>query len=329
MKNRANANRFLIEALVDLFPFRTPVSVSILAALFYVPGLLLARFSGIDLSAFSFLSDNKSFCLVAVAIPVFSSIAKYGSSSLAPVFEQARKCFDVSDQVFSDLIAKLDRTVKSTRGVLVVSSFLEVLLLAEIWRYYPRPILRIASSYTYFDWYVVSLFLLGMFVIGTGFWGALSGSYVLLHDQKMPIHLDMVRELNPVTRLVLLLVIAWSIGTGMTYVALPIGYGFAAILIGYGFFGIYQYSIHRSIMIQKNQFLKALRSVFYISTKGLLDTQDSDTLLRRSQIVEAYGATLERVESMKEWPIDYSSVAKLASSGILALGLRYLLVGSI
>ena len=149
MKNRANANRFIVEALVDLFPFRTPVSVSILAALFYVPGLFLARFSGIDLSAFSFLSDNKSFCLVAVAIPVFSSIAKYGSSSLAPVFEQARKCFDVSDQVFSDLVAKLDRTVKSTRGVLVVSSFLEVLLLAEIWRYYPRPILRIASSYTY------------------------------------------------------------------------------------------------------------------------------------------------------------------------------------
>lgn len=143
------------------------------------------------------------------------------------------------------------------------------------------------------------------------------------------LHLLTETQQNPVTRLVLFLVIAWSIGTGMTYVALPIGYGFAAILIGYGFFGIYQYSIHRSIMIQKNQFLKALRSVFYISTKGLLDTQDSGTLLRRSQIVEAYGATLERVESMKEWPIDYSSVAKLASSGILGLGLRYLLVGSV
>lgn len=326
--------KFLTDWIIETIPLDPPFSALTFGIILYLMGLFLAWISNLITFYPDFITENKAFHVAIVGIS-FSLWTFYDASNrITKLFLEKRLCFDLSHDEFYSLLYRLERIIKSHIG----AGLLFLLLVCSLFTYalvhYPKPIFRDATFYTFFDYYVLFIFTIVLLFIGMACWAICAGLFFLRRLQRIPIHLEKIAELEPAVQLYLLYIVAYFFCVGLVYLAMPLIYTIVVVIIGCIAFMIPQIYLHKGIKLKKQEILKPLEEKYWLLLNDF--RKDIETAKKHEtneyQKIEFLSSTINLINGIRntrEWVIDFSSIFKLLSSGVVVVLIKYLLTGAI
>ena len=325
--------KFLTDWIIETIPLDPPFSALMFGITLYLMGLFLAWTSNLIAFYPDFIAENKTFHIAIVGISFCIWIFYDASNRIIKLFSEKKLCFDVSQDIFSSLLSRLERIIKSHIGAGLLFLLLASSLFIYALVYYPKPIFRDATFYTFFDYYVFFIFTIVLLFIGMACWGICAGLFFLRRLQRIPIHLEKIAELEPAVQLFLLYTVAYFFCVGLVYLAMPLIYTIFVVIIGYIAFMIPQIYLHKGIKLKKQEILKPLEERYWLLLhdfrKGIETVKKHEPdEYQRMEFLSSTITLINGIRNTREWVIDYSSIFKLLSSGAVVVLIKYLLTGA-
>jgi hypothetical protein len=305
---------------------RFPCSVVFISGSLLVAGLALALVENTTADLANFFTKPDPLTVAVLGIGISFAGVHFVDSRLDSVVQGVRECFDVSNETYDEFVRQLKCGWCNHYGSLLSAAAAIFSLTALASFFFPRPLFLGTTQYQLYDWYLFGVYLMVMAIFGSLSWAIVAFTISLRKIRMMPVRLDSVRDLRPLTNATLILLFGWFVASGLVYLVLPLPYAISASFLGFLAFVLVQVYLHEAIVLKKKQTLAKLHERYRDAQRKFEEASvDDQQELSEAIMLSTIRALVRDVDETQEWPINYSQLVSVAATSTVPLVVRYAL----